>query len=51
MLRNGSAPAANSVVGAFTDASGLANLTPEEEPESPAEVRSQRERRLPSVDE
>jgi len=39
------------VAGAFTDACGLANLTPEEEPESPAEVRSQRKRCLPSVDE
>ena len=44
-------PAASCVAGAFTDACGLANLTPEEEPESPAEVRSQRKRCLPSVDE
>ena len=51
LLRNGSAPAANCVAGAVTDACGLANPTPEEEPGSPAEVRSQRKRRLPSVDE
>jgi hypothetical protein len=51
LFRNGSAPAASCVAGAFTDACGLANLTPEEEPESPAEVRSQRKRCLPSVDE
>src|SRR5215469_5095082 len=43
--------AANCMAGALIDACGLATLTPEEETESPGEVRSQRRLCLPSVDE
>jgi hypothetical protein len=37
--------------GSFIDPCGLGTLMPEEEPESPGEVRSQRKRCLQSVDE
>ena len=37
--------------GSFIDPCGLGTLMPEEEPESPEEVRSQRRRSLPNVDE
>ena len=37
--------------GSFIDPCGLATLMPEEETESPEEVRSQRRRSLPNVDE
>jgi hypothetical protein len=50
LFRSGSA-AANCMAGALIDACGLATLTPEEETESPGEVRSQRRLCLPSVDE
>ena len=39
------------LAGAFIDARGFATLMPEQEPESPGEVRSQSKRCLPSVDE
>ena len=42
---------ANCLAGAFIDAGGFATPMPEEEPESPGEVRSQSKRCLPSVDE
>ena len=51
LFRNGSVAAANCLPGAFIDACGFATLMPEEEPESPGEVRSQSKRCLPSVDE
>jgi hypothetical protein len=51
LFRNGSVAAANCLAGAFIDACGFATLMPEEEPESPGEVRSQSKRCLPSVDE
>jgi hypothetical protein len=51
LFRNGSVAAANCHAGAFIDAFGFATLMPEEEPESPGEVRSQSKRCLPSVDE
>ena len=50
LFRNGST-AANCMAGALIDACGLATLMPEEETESPGEVRSQRRRCLSSVDE
>ena len=37
--------------GSFIDPCGLGTLMPEEETESPEEVRSQRRRSLPNVDE
>jgi len=37
--------------GSFIDLRGLGALMPEEEPESPEEVRSQRRRSLPNADE
>jgi hypothetical protein len=37
--------------GSFIDPCGLGTLVPEEETESPEEVRSQRRRSLPNVDE
>ena len=42
---------ANCLAGAFIDACGFATLMPEEEPESPGEVRSQSQRCLPNGDE
>ena len=44
-------PAETCISGALIDARGLAAVMPEEEPESPGGVRSQRRRCLPSVDE
>ena len=38
-------------LGSFIDPCGLGTLMPEEETESPEEVRSQRRRSLPNVDE
>lgn len=50
LFGNGSA-AANCKGGSFIDPCGLGALMPEEEPESPEEVRSQCKRCLQSVDE